>query len=90
MSGFIQNLVVVEAVVVAEVASEAVTSVIAEVAATSIVIVAPDTAAAEAAQTTEEMTEREALVVIESEAHRSLRFNRKLADVEHIKVRRTT
>ena len=85
-----QNLVVVEAVVAAEVASEAVTSVTAEVAAISIVIVAPDTAAAEAAPTTEEMTEREALVVIESEAHRSLRFNRKLADVEHIKVRQTT
>ncbi len=85
-----QTLVVAVVVVAAEVASEAVTSVTAEVAAISIVIVAPDTAAAEAAPTTEEMTEREALVVIESEAHRSLRFNWKLADVENIKLRRTT
>ncbi len=51
----------------AEVASEAAISVTAEVAAILTVTDAPDTAAAEADPITEEMTEREATAVTESE-----------------------
>lgn len=87
-------LVVVVVVVAAEAASEeAVTSAVtAEVAAISIVIDAQDIAAAEAVPTTGEMREREVRVVTESEqaTNRYLSINMKLANVENIKMRRTT